>query len=200
MKRSPIFLLLALCALFVTSCKDDEVPPEENEQETITNVTLTFTPDGGGTAVKATWVDADGNGAGKPVLSDITLAANTTYTMDISITNLIDPQNPENTTDEIDKEKNDHMFFFGWTNGLFTSPTGDGNIGKGFRDDPINYGDSVDDKGLPLGLETTWTTGAAATGTFQVILKHQPDGIKSATSDTTSGESDVDVTWNMTVQ
>ena len=199
MKKLPVFLVFALFALLVTGCKDDDVPPEENEQETITHVTLTFTPEGGGTPTKATWVDADGPGSGQPVLTDIELTANTTYTMAISITNLIDPNNPENTTDEIREEKNDHMFFFGWTDGLFSSPTGDGNVGAGHRDDPINYGTFIDDKGYPVGLETTWTTGAAATGTFQVILKHQPDE-KSATSDTTTGESDVDITWDITIQ
>ena len=70
--------------------------------------------------------------------------------------------------------------------------------GAGNRADPVNYEDE-DDAGFPLGLETTWTTGNAATGTFRVVLKHQPD-IKSATSDSTDGESDVDISWEATVR
>ena len=201
MKKSPLFLalLFSLPLFFVTSCDDDDVPPEENEEETITNVTLTFVPEGGGPEVEATWVDADGEaGSGQPVLSDITLAANTTYTLRIDLINAIDPSDPESVTEEIEEEANAHIFFFGWTDGLFSSPTGDGNIGAGNRDEPVNYED-FDDNTFPLGLETTWTTGDATTGTFRVLLAHQPDE-KSATSDSTTGEPDVDITWDVVIE
>lgn len=196
------YALLLTAILLITSCVDDDVPPEENEEETITNVTLTFTPSGGGGApIIATWIDADGEGAGNPVLTPITLAANTTYTLTIDLINAIDPDDPESITDEVREEADEHMLFFGWTDGLFSDPTGDGNLGAGNRADVVNYQDDDDPEGsgLPLGLETTWTTGAAATGTFRVVLKHQPD-IKSATSDATVGISDVDITWVATVK
>ena len=204
MKKSPIFLVLALLALFVTSCDDDDVPAAENEEETITNVTLTFTPEGGGAPVEATWVDADGEaGSGQPVLSDVTLAANTTYILNIDFINAIDPSDPESVTEEIEEEADAHMLFFGWTNNLFSDPTGDGNIGAGNRNDPVNYEDDDDPDGVgfPLGLETSWTTGAASSGTFRVLLAHQPDGQKTDTSDSTTGTPDVDITWeDVTVQ
>ncbi len=198
------YALLFSVSLVFTACNDDDVPPEENEEETITNVTLTFRSTGG-TPVIATWVDADGEGAGDPVLTPVTLAANTTYTLTIDLINAIDPNDPESITEEVEEEAKAHMFFFGWTDGLFSDPTGDGNLGAGNRADPVNYEDDdddpsdPDDAGFPLGLETTWTTGDATTGEFRVVLKHQPD-IKSATSDSTDGESDVDVTWEVTVQ
>ncbi len=194
------YALLFTTTLLFTSCGDDDVPPEENEEETITNVTLTFTP-AAGTPIIATWVDADGEGVGNPVLTPISLAANTTYTLTLDLLNAIDPANVESISEEVEKEAKDHMFFFGWTDALFSDPTGDGNVGAGNRADVVNYADDDDPNGtgLPLGLETTWTTGDAATGTFQVVLKHQPD-IKSATSDSTNGESDVDITWEATVQ
>ncbi|MGB3852261.1 MAG: hypothetical protein WA958_20020 [Tunicatimonas sp.] len=194
-----LYTLLFSSFLLFSSCVDDDVPPEENEEETITNVTLTFTPSAGGTAVTATWVDADGEGVNPPALTPISLTANTTYTLTIDLLNAIDPSDPESITEEIEEEDDEHMFFFGWTNGLFSSPTGDGNLGAGNRRaDAVNYEDE-DDAGFPLGLETTWTTGDATTGTFRVVLKHQPD-IKSATSDSTNGESDVDIIWEATVQ
>ncbi len=197
-------LLLGLLSIF-TTCADDDVPPEENEEETITDITLTFTPTTGAPVI-ATWKDADGEGAGDPVLTPIILAANTTYTLIINLVNAIDPDEPENITEEVEEEAKEHMFFFGWTGGLFSDPTGDGNLGAGNRADPVNYEDDDDDASdpddvaLPLGLETNWTTGDATTGgTFRVVLKHQPD-IKLTTSDSTDGESDVDISWAITVQ
>ncbi len=198
------YALLFSSILFFSSCVDDDVPPEENEEETITDVTLTFTPTTGAPVV-ATWKDADGEGAGDPVLTPVTLAANTTYTLTIDLINAIDPDDPESISEEVEEEAKAHMFFFGWTDGLFSDPTGDGNLGAGNRADPVNYEDDDDDPddpndvAFPLGLETAWTTGDATTGTFRVVLKHQPD-IKSATSDATVGESDVDITWEATVQ
>ncbi len=191
------YVLLLSSILLFSSCVDDDVPPEENEEETITDVTLTFTPTTGAPVI-ATWKDADGEGVGDPVLTPITLAANTTYTLTIDLVNAIDPTDPESITEEVEEEAAEHMFFFEWTDGLFSDPTGDGNLGAGNRADALNYEDQ-DDAGQPLGLETTWTTAAAAKGTFRVVLKHQPD-IKSATSDSTNGESDVDISWEITVQ
>lgn len=193
------YVLLVPVSLLFTACEeDDDVPPAENEEEVITNVTLTFTPEGGGDVVTATWVDADGDGSNDPVLTDIELAANTTYTMEMTLLNAIDPDDTESITEEVREEGDEHMFFFGWTDGLFTDPSGDGNIGSDERDDPLNYEDE-DDDGQPIGLETEWTTGEAASGTFRVTLAHQPD-IKSATSTSEDGTTDVDITWDITIQ
>ncbi len=191
-------LLIALLFLFTfVACDDDDVPPEENEEEAITNVILTFSPQGGGSDVTATWVDADGEGAGDPVLTDIELAVNTTYTLSMVLTNALDPTDPEDITEEIEEEDDEHMFFFGWTDGLFSDPAGDGNVDT--RSDAVNYEDPLDENGYPVGLETEWTTGDAATGEFRVVLKHQPD-IKSATSGATDGESDIDIRWDIEIQ
>lgn len=192
-----VYALLFTPVLFVACTEDDDVPPIENQEETITHVSLTFTPEGGGNPVTATWVDADGEGSGDPVLTDISLAANTTYTLDIALVNALDPDNQEDITEEVKAEGEEHMLFFGWADGLFLDPAGNGNIDN--RADPVNYEDPIDDNGYPVGLETSWTTGEAATGTFQIILKHQP-AIKSATSSTSDGETDVDVTWDISIQ
>ena len=188
---------MLLSTLLFTACTDDDVPPAENPEETITNVTLTFTPDGGGSAVVATWLDADGEGANNPELTDIELSANTSYTMNIELTNALDPSDPEDITEEVEEEGDEHLFFFGWTNGLFSDPSGDGNIDN--RSDPVNYAGSPDENGYPVGLQTEWTTAEENSGTFRVVLKHQPD-IKSASSSVSDGESDVDITWNIVIQ
>lgn len=196
------YALLTSSLLIFTACDDDDVPPEENPEEEITNVVLTFTPAGGGSAVTATSIDPDGDGPDNSVETEIVLAANTTYTLSMQLTDARDPSDIENITEEIEDEDDEHMFFFGWTEGLFTDPEGDGNIDS--RADLVNYEDQ-DGDGLPLGLETEWATGDAAIGTFRVVLKHQPpleDGtlIKTATSTATDGESDIDITWDITIQ
>ena len=186
-------LLLGITTL--AGCTDNEAPEIENEEEIITDVTLTFAPDGGGPAIVASAEDPDGEGPEElAIVSDIVLAANTSYTLTLNLENSI---GGESIAEEVEEEADEHMFFFGWTAGLFTDPTGDGNIGANNRADPVNYED-VDDNGEPLGLETTWTTGEATMGTFRVILKHQPD-IKSVASTSNDGESDIDITWGITI-
>jgi hypothetical protein len=185
-----------LLTLLFTAC-DEEAPEAENEEEVITDVTLTFTPVGGGTPVVALAQDPDGEGpASLEIVSDIELLANTTYDMSISLM-FISGNEQENITEEVEEEGAEHMFFFGFTNNIFGDPEGNGNVDE--RDDEvINYLDT-DENGLPVGLETQWTTGVAAEGTFRVVLKHQPD-MKTATSDYTVGESDIDLTWDLMIE
>ncbi len=194
--RYSILLLigLAFSTFFLTSCGDDDEPEEEEVEEIITDVTLSFTPEGGGTAITATAVDPDGEGAqGLAVSGPINLAANTSYILTIDLQNSIEN---ESITDEIAEEDDEHMFFFSWTEGAFSNPAGNGNADN--RADAVNYED-MDAGGLPLGLETAWTTGDASNGSFRVILKHQPD-IKTATSTSTDGESDIDISWTLAIQ
>lgn len=190
-------LLVAGSLLFLSGCKKDD-PKPENIPEAITKATLTFTP-AGGAPVIVTATDPDGDGPLPRTLSGpINLMKNVSYTLSITLINeLAKPTDPEyNVTEEVEEEADEHMFFFAWTNNTFSNPTGNGNVDN--RSDVVNYVDS-DSKGLPLGLETSWTTiNATGNGTFQVILKHQPD-LKSATSKSTDGESDLDVMFNLTV-
>ncbi|MEM9327970.1 MAG: hypothetical protein AAGA85_20055 [Bacteroidota bacterium] len=167
------------------------------EEETITQVVLTFTPAGGGDALSFTWLDADGEGVGEPAIDDVNLAANTEYEMSIMLTNTLEDPD-EDITEEIEREDDEHQFFFSFTADIFSNPAGDGN--KDTRDDPLNYNDE-DDNMLPVGLSTQWTTGAATTseGVFNVVLKHQPD-LKTATSDSNTGSTDIDINFPINIQ
>lgn len=135
--------------------------------------------------------------------SPINLAANKTYTLTIALINeLAQPSDAEyNITSEVEEEGDEHMFFFSWTNNVFSNPTGNGNVDS--RSDAVNYTggtNSKDANNRPLGLTTTWTSAAnAASGSFKVLLKHQPD-LKSDTSDSTAGETDLDITFTINVQ
>jgi hypothetical protein len=113
------------------------------------------------------------------------------------INGLANPSDPAyDVTAEVEEEGDEHMFFFSWTNNVFSDPTGNGNIDN--RNDDVNYEDS-DANSFPLGLETSWTTAGVSSGNFRVMLKHQPEQ-KSATSSSNTGETDLDVTFTVAVQ
>jgi hypothetical protein len=115
----------------------------------------------------------------------------------MELTNAENPADIEDITEEVREEADEHMFFFSWTDGLFSDPTGNGNVDN--RADAVNY-DDADGDGLPLGLNTTWSTGPASSGSFRVILKHQPDGIKTATSGSSDGDTDIDISWQISIR
>jgi hypothetical protein len=192
-----IGLTVLVSLTFLSSCDDDE-PTKEDTPELITKATLTFTPtDGAPVIVTAT--DPDGEGVQDIIVDDaINLEAAKNYTLTIQLINeLAAPSDPEyNITEEVEEEGDEHMFFFSWTNNVFGDPTGNGNIDN--RSDNVNYEDE-DSGGLPLGLETSWTTAAASSGKFRVLLKHQPD-LKTATSGSADGETDLDIEFDINVQ
>lgn len=183
----------------LASCDDDD-PVKEDVPELITKATLTFTPAGGGSGIVVTATDPDGEGLQDLIVDGaINLQIATTYSLEIELINeLAGSTSAEyDITEEVREESDEHMFFFAWTGNLFEDPAGDGNVDN--RNDDVNYADE-DSNGLPLGLNTTWSSGAAASsGTFRVILKHQPD-LKSATSTSNDGESDVDITFTVNIQ
>ena len=190
-KPLSISLLLAL-SIVLLSC-DPETPAPENEEEIITDITLTFTPTGG-TPIVVSASDPDGEGPLGIIISNpIQLSANTEYSLSLTLDNSVAG---ESITEEIEEEADEHMFFFGWTLDLFSSPSGDGNIDN--RADNVNYDDS-DSMQYPVGLLTSWTTSDIGTGEFRIVLKHQP-GSKSSTSTVDDGETDLDLTWDLSIQ
>ena len=191
------YLLYAVLTLFIfTACEEDEAAPEEeNEVEVFTDVKLVFTPAGGGAAVEAAAQDPDGAGVQElQVLGAINLAANTSYTLTMVIENCL--ESPcELMNEEIEEEDEEHQFFFAFSDDAFTSPAGNGNIDS--ASDPLNYND-VDGNDNSIGLNTSWTTGVASSGTFTVRLQHQPD-VKTATSGATDGDTDFALTFNLNI-
>ncbi len=184
----PLILLAFAWPLLLSSCTDDSIPEAENEEESITDIILTFTPAAGGETVMAVASDPDGEGPEERIVEDIVLAPNTTYILNIGLENALAGTS---ITEEVEEEAGEHVFLFSWTEGIFTNPTGDGNTDN--RNDALNYLD-MDSNSLPLGLETSWTTGDPATGTFRLVLKHQP-GSKTVSSGINVGETDADVSW-----
>lgn len=205
-------LMMALCfsSLSLVACSDDdgdsvEAPEDENDNEVITTVQLTFTPTAGGDTVSATWLDADGDGGGDPVIDPIKLAADTDYTVDIVLTNeLASPA--EDITAEVEEEGAEHQLFFAGDDIQSPNDTVDANLAA------FEYGD-VDEDGLPIGLLMDITTGSAGSSELQVILRHMPlvDGeavkvedledlfIESGTTNL-PGNSDFDINFEFEVE
>lgn len=186
---------ILLSGFALASCGDDDAPPIENIEEEITRVTARFTNvNDNSDVVTAVWFDADGEGSGAPLIDDIILSPQTSYELELELENTLeDPA--EDISEEVREEDDEHMFFFEFTDNLFTDPDGDGNVDN--RDDPVNYLD-FDAGSLPLGLETSWDTGDLTRGTLRIVLKHQPD-IKSATSTVADGETDMDITFEVII-
>lgn len=198
MIKNYITLSLIGSLLFFSSCGDDGLPPIENEEEVIDKVTLTFTESGSsGNTIVAEAIDPDGLGSDDFSSDPINLKPNTVYTLSIMLENTEDQ---ENITEEIEEESDEHMFFFQFTTDVFSSPSGNGNIDARSDDLEVNYQDQ-DENGLPIGLSTTWTTSdnESSEGTFRVLLAHQPDGLKSATSDSSTGDPDIDILWTLNI-
>lgn len=94
---------------------------------------------------------------------------------------------PEDVSEEVREEDEEHQFFF--------STTVDGLS--------IAY-DDMDEDDNPIGLATRLTTGNAADGTMTIILRHEPDkkasGVSGGNIANAGGETDIEVTFNVSVQ
>ncbi len=206
----PLALLLG-CSLFTAACGDDDSVPEveeENIPELITEVKLSFLPMAGtaGTLVEVMATDPDGTGPQPLATSDsIRLKGGIEYRMNIELTNGLATGEESDISAEVEEEAEEHMLFFGWTEGLFSSPDGNGNIDD--RADIVNYDAAENDEnGLPLGLTgTTWTpVNEEKKGSFTIKLQHQPDlddGTVQKTTDSgsTVGDNDLDITFGIKI-
>lgn len=181
-KLKPL-LAIAAFALAITSCKKDS--GDANNNEVITTVQLQFTPVGGGTALTYKWEDLDGPGGATPVIDMITLAASKTYTVQVLLYDKT--KTPVVTTsDEVRTEAVDHRFYF--------EPAAGSNITVSNLDNDPN--------GIPLGLMSTWATGAAATGSIKITLRHYENGGKAASDliSNTKSSTDAEATFSTKVQ
>ena len=177
--------LIAFTVLFLGACsKDDEPEPEPvNEEEVITTMTVTLTPVGDGATIKLKSKDLDGDGPNKPVITvSANLKANTVYNGSIELLN--EAETPiENVTEEVEEESKDHQFFYTTTGSISSviSVDKDGN-------------------GNPLGLKFTLTTSDAGVATFKITLRHEPKKPNDGTLEDAVGETDIEQTFDLTVE
>ncbi len=180
MKYWPV-LLFALTIVF-TGCDTDEPDPQgAGETELITKITLTLTPQSGGTPIIAVADDPDGDGVGL-IIDDLVLTANTTYTGTIEIR---DDVNGEDITNEVRSEADEHQLWYTFAGDVASRVT-------------VTITDT-DSNNLPLGLTFTVAVsdGPPVSGTLNVVLSHYDETPKDGT--TLSGESDIDIVFPVEV-
>lgn len=188
MKKNNLLLIIGLISMvFVSSCEKDE--PEDpiipHEEEVITTLNYTLTPDSGD-AVVLTFQDLDGDGGDDPIITGGTLIANTTYSGSLELLNEIESP-ADDITEEIEEEGVDHQFFFQTT----------------VNDMDVAYND-MDANGHPIGLASILTTNGMNSGTLTIILRHEPSKDAAGVSDgditNAGGETDIEVTFDVDIQ
>jgi hypothetical protein len=179
MKKMSFFLVL-FGLIIISSCKKDTIDP--NEEELITTFKVEFTEKVTRAKQSFEFKDLDGEGGNAPSKFDeIILAAGKTYECELYLLNeSVMPV--DNITLEIEAESDDHQFYF--------TPSVAGLLITELNKDT---------KGLPLGIESIWTTGSAATGTINISLKHKP-GTKAANDPITKGDTDISLDFKVKVQ
>jgi hypothetical protein len=186
--RSRSALTICAFSLAFAACDDDPTAPVANEQELITDITITLEPVGGGTQIVTTIADPDGPGPNPPnaQTAAITLAPGTTYDGMIEFVDRSDPTAPEDITEEVEVEADEHRVFY----------TVAGMTGV----EVPNASLDTDGNGAPLGLsfQVVVDASASGTGTIRVVLSHYDDAPKGDGS-TPSDETDVDVTFDASV-
>ncbi|MDD7887390.1 type 1 periplasmic binding fold superfamily protein [Flavivirga sp. 57AJ16] len=183
-----ISILLISTLVFNACSNDDDNPAPVNEEEVITTLTATLTPNGGGTAITLQTRDLDGDGPNAPVITvSGPLATNTTYNVNLELLN--ETESPaESINEEIEEEDDEHQFFYQITNNLAT----------------FSYLD-FDGDSNPLGLEfTVTTTNTTGTGNLTITLRHEPNKNASGVSDgditNAGGETDIQAVFSITVE
>lgn len=186
MKTIKLLAIACISAITFASCSDDN-PTPTNEEEVITTMRITLTPVGGGSDIVLESQDLDGDGPNAPVVTGGTLSANTTYNATIVLLN--ETEDPaENITTEVAAEAEEHQFFYTATG---INPT-------------FTYTGANDSNGNPVGITFSLASGSAGTGTITVTLRHEPNKDASGVSDgnvaNAGGETDIEVTFDITVQ
>lgn len=185
MKNNLYILALAFLGLNLitfTACQKDDGDGDDpdNEQEVITTVQLTFTPAAGGSPLIFVFSDPDGPGGQAPAVDQVALAANTNYEMEVEFIDNSNPSSPDFITDEVQDEADEHLVCYAVSSAAVTATAKD-----------------QDTNGDPLGLIADVQTGAAGTGSLTISLKHMPS--KSAANACSTGETDVEATFDLAV-
>jgi hypothetical protein len=158
MKKSRILAFALVSIITFSSCSSDDTATIVNEEEVITTVTATFTPQAGGIAITLTSRDLDGDGPDAPVVTASgNFAAGTMYNGTMTFLNELQSP-PENITTEIHEEGDQHQIFF--------QQAGLGTFA--YADQDVN--------GNAIGLNFTYIAAVSpAAGVLTITLIHEPD-------------------------
>ncbi|RXG32562.1 type 1 periplasmic binding fold superfamily protein [Leeuwenhoekiella marinoflava] len=195
MKNLKILSLLFILTIAFSSCSndDDSTPEPINEEEVITTVTVTLTPETGATVI-LTSQDLDGDGPNAPIIDvEGALQAGMSYSGSIVLEN--ETETPaELINEEIEEEADEHQFFYQIGGGLDATVTYDDN-----EDDYLD-----NDNTNPVGLEFSLVAGTASSGQFTVTLRHEPnkdaEGVSDGDITNAGGESDITQTFDLEIE
>lgn len=168
-------LFAALVLSGMVGCKKTATPADENEHESVNKIEFIFNTTGSA-ARSFIMEDPDGDGGNPPSRIDtIKLNVGTTYTLDVKTYNLVNGV-VKDITSTISNQASSHELFFIPTGVTLTITKND--------KDRNNY---------PVGLNSTWVVGSAATGSLQFKVMHKPAGTKGPNDAPTVGHSDIDL-------
>ena len=181
-----IALVILVSSAVITSCKKDKME-EPNDNEVITTIILTFVPAGGGATLTYQFDDADGPGGTAPSQQEIVLAPAKTYAVTVQLLDKTKTPDADVTT-EVASEPDAHRFYY--------EPTAGSNL--------TVSGLNNDAAGIPLGITSTWETGAIATGKIKVTLRHYPGNPPGKAAgdlvSSTKSDTDIEVEFNTKIQ
>ncbi len=184
MKNYILYSFILLTGLLFNACSDDDTPPAPvDEEEVITTLMVTLTSNTGQT-ITLNSQDLDGDGPNDPTISvSAPLSVATTYSGVIELLNeTVSPAEPIH--EEVAEESAEHQFFY----------TQGGNINV-----TTNYGD-FDGNGNPLGLSFSLSTTSTGQGTMTFTLRHEPLKPNDGTLSGAGGETDLSVTFPITIE
>lgn len=176
----------AFALLFIFSaCSDDDTPPAQvDEEEVITTLIVSLTNNNTGAQIELRSQDLDGDGPNAPVIQvpgNLTVAS--TYNGTIQLLNeTVSPA--DNIHEEVLAEGAEHQFFYTQGGGL--------NISTQYSD--------VDSNGNPIGLAFTLATTAPSQGTLTFTLRHEPLKPNDGSLSGAGGETDISVSFPITVE
>lgn len=151
---STVWILFCL-----SGCESDPVVVLE-PQQSITLLTYTLTPEGGGQPVVFSFEDEDGNGGSNGIATGGTLDKSTTYSGEVEVFAMVN-DSMTNITEAIRLDGRDNQFFYTVLNPALL----------------ITYDDAdVDADGNPIGILTNLNTvNNSGEGNVILTLKHNPD-------------------------
>lgn len=188
MKTSKFFISALFCLTLITSftsCSDDDDPEEVLEEELITDVTLTFINNANATdTVVLASVAPDGQDGASTETITGSFTAGATYSLNLEITNETEDPADDVLNDDIIPEGDEHFFTYAVSSIDLTMT----------RDTDDEEGSD----GTALGVNTTWTAGAASSGNIQIILTHEPGSADDSDEwgSVTGGSDDLNITFS----
>lgn len=187
MKKLKFIALYILVVASIFSCSsDDSTPKVINQEEVITDVSLSFSNEAGEVFIYS-FTDPQYR-AEDYVAPVISLESGKTYQVEANFYNISNPEEPELLTEEIQEERDDHFLTYDFT---------EVHVDLSRTDGPL----STDSDGVQIGLSTQWIAGEAGNGTLILKLIHQATEkiTTPAEGSFTGGETDVQVIFEIEI-